>query len=128
MTPSNLLFFLLTLAFSLAGQSLLKKGVMLRLAGSTPSMGEFLRHHLLGLAFSPLVIAGVALSGCGVIVWIYILSRFELSRALPMLGGLAYIALFFVGRFILREPTSWVNFAGILAIVAGLVLLSQRAA
>lgn len=126
--PTQLIWFILTLGFSLAGQALLKKGVMLRLAGAQPTMGEFLREHLLGLALSPYILGGVALSGIGVICWAYVLSRFELSRAMPILGGLAYVAMFFVGRVILKEPTTWVNFGGILFIVAGLVLVSLRTA
>lgn len=125
-SPIQLFWFVLTLGFSLAGQALLKKGVMLRLAGATPSMASFLRDHLLGLAMSPHVIAGVALSGIGAVCWAFVLSRFDLSRALPILGGLGYVAMFFIGRLILKEPTSWVNFGGILCIIAGLVLLSLR--
>ncbi|MCP3138242.1 DMT family transporter [Pyxidicoccus xibeiensis] len=123
---SILLYFVITLGLSLSGQVLLKKGVMLRLAGATPSMPDFLRHHLLPLALSVHVIAGVVLCGLGVISWVYVLSRFELSRALPLLGGLAYISLFFIGRVFLREPTSWVNFGGILLITLGLYLVSLR--
>ena len=125
---SILVWFLATLAFSLTGQALLKKGVMLELNGATPSMVEFLQHHLLMLALSRYVIAGVVLCGLGVITWVYVLSRFELSRALPIMGGLAYVSLFFIGRFVLREPTSWVNLGGILLIAAGLYFVSLKAA
>ena len=125
---SSFIWYLVTLAFSLTGQALLKKGVMLKLAGATPSMSEFLRHHLLGLAFSPHVVGGVLMSGLGVIAWVYVLSRFELSRALPILGGLGYICMFLIGRLVLREPTSWINFGGILCVVAGLYLLSVKGA
>lgn len=126
MAPIHYLWFILTLAFSLTGQIFLKKGVTLHLAGSTPTMGEFLRHHLLSLALSPWVIGGVAMSGLGVVCWIYILSRFEISRALPLLGGLSYVALFVIGRLVLREPTNWLNFGGILCIIGGIFLVSLR--
>jgi multidrug transporter EmrE-like cation transporter len=124
---SILIYFVITLALSLAGQALLKKGVMTQLAGATPSMAEFLRYHLLPLALSRHVVVGVVLCGLGVISWVYVLSRFELSRALPIMGGLAYISLFFIGRVFLREPTSWLNFGGILLITAGLYLVSLKA-
>lgn len=125
---SVLIWFLATLALSLSGQAMLKKGVMLELAGATPSMASFLRDHLLALAISRHIIAGVALCGVGAICWVYVLSRFELSRALPIMGGLAYVAMFFIGRFILREPTNWVNLGGILLIIAGLYLVSLKSA
>ena len=125
---SVLIWFLATLALSLSGQAMLKKGVMLELAGATPSMASFLRDHLLALALSRHIIAGIALCGVGAICWVYVLSRFELSRALPIMGGLAYVAMFFIGRFILREPTNWVNLGGILLIIAGLYLVSLKSA
>lgn len=126
LAPTQLVWFILTLAFSLTGQALLKKGIVIRLAGEKPSMAEFLREHLLALALSPWVIGGVALSGIGVICWAFVLSRFELSRAMPILGGLAYVAMFVIGRVVLKEPTSFINFGGILLIVAGLALVSLR--
>lgn len=129
MPPLSLfIWFILTLALSLSGQVLLKKGVMAELAGATPSMTEFLRDHLVSLCLSRYALAGVTLCGLGVICWLYVLSRFEIARALPILGGLSYVALFFIGRFVLREPMSWVNLGGILLIIAGLYLVSLKSA
>lgn len=122
----SLLPFLFTLSFSIAGQVLLKRGVNLALAGAKPSALEFARSYLLPLLFSPLVIGGVLLSGTGVIGWMFVLSRYELGRALPLLGGLGYVLLFFVGRVFMKESTSWQNFAGILCVVLGLYLLSLK--
>ena len=126
--PSLFLWFILTLALSLSGQVFLKKGVMLELAGKTPSMPDFLRYHLFSLCLSRHALAGVLLCGLGVICWLYVLSRFEIARALPILGGFSYVALFFIGRFVLREPMSWVNLGGILLIIAGLYLVSLKTA
>ncbi|WNG35498.1 hypothetical protein F0U60_18870 [Archangium minus] len=126
--PSIFLWFILTLALSLSGQVMLKKGVMLELAGKTPSMPDFLRYHLFSLCFSRHALAGVLLCGLGVICWLYVLSRFEIARALPILGGLSYVLLFFIGRFVLREPMSWVNLGGILLIITGLYLVSLKTA
>lgn len=126
--PSIFLWFILTLTLSLSGQVLLKKGVMIELAGKTPSMPDFLRYHLVSLCLSRHALAGVLLCGLGVICWVYVLSRFEIARALPILGGISYVALFFIGRFVLREPMSWVNLGGILLIIAGLYLVSLKTA
>lgn len=126
--PSIFLWFILTLTLSLSGQVLLKKGVMIELAGKTPSMPDFLCYHLVSLCLSRHALAGVLLCGLGVICWVYVLSRFEIARALPILGGISYVALFFIGRFVLREPMSWVNLGGILLIIAGLYLVSLKTA
>jgi drug/metabolite transporter (DMT)-like permease len=126
LTSRTLLFFAITLAFSLTGQVLLKRGVGTVLAGATPGAAEFLSRYLLHVFLSPYVIAGVISCGIGVVSWMYILSLFEISRALPVLGGSAYIVLFFVGRFFLQERTNWLNFAGIVLIIAGLYLVTYK--
>lgn len=122
----SLLPFLFTLSFSIVGQSLLKRGVSLALAGAKPSALEFSRSYLLPLLLSPFVIGGVLLSGIGVVGWMFVLSRYELGRALPILGGLGYIVLFLVGRVFMKEQTTWLNFSGILCVVLGLYLLSLK--
>jgi multidrug transporter EmrE-like cation transporter len=121
-------YFLVTLAFSLTGQVLLKMGVTRVLAGQKPTLAQFVSAHLFAVLFSPYVLGGIVLCGLGVICWMYVLSSFEIGRALPILGGMAYITLFFAGRIFLKEQTNWLNFAGILLIIAGLFLVSLKAA
>lgn len=119
---------LLTLSFSMAGQAMLRLGVTRRVAAAGVAIDELFRHHLLSLIFSPMVIAGCAVSGVGVICWMYVLAHYELSRALPLLGGLGYLAIFAIGRFWLGERTTWLQFGGLLLLLAGMYLLNQKAA
>ncbi len=126
MTLQQLAYFAATLAFSLSGQALIKVGVTRVVAGHKPSALEFASRYLLPALLSGHVIVGLLASAVGVLFWMYVLSMFELSRAIPILGGIAYVLLFIVGRFVLHEQVSWLHFAGICLIVLGLVLLSQR--
>lgn len=121
-----LLGMLLTLALSMTGQALLRLGVTRRVAAAGIPVDEVFRHHLLSLVFSPLVVAGCALSGIGVICWMYVLAHFELSRALPLLGGLGYLALFFIGRFWLGERTTWIQLGGLLLLLTGMYFINQK--
>jgi multidrug transporter EmrE-like cation transporter len=123
-----LVSMLLTLALSMTGQALLRMGVTRRVASAGIPVDEVFKHHLLSLIFSPMVIGGCALSGVGVICWMYVLGHFELSRALPILGGFGYLALFAIGRLWLGERTTWVQFAGLLLLLAGMYCLSQKGA
>jgi len=116
------------LAFSLAGQALLRKGVTSVLDGRTPPPLEFVRNDFLSVLFSPAVITGVVLCGIGAMAYLYVLSACELGRAVPILGGLACIASFFIGRIFLNEQSTWVNFVGIALLVTGLYLVSLKAA
>jgi multidrug transporter EmrE-like cation transporter len=118
----------LTLGFSLAGQSLLRVGVTRRLAQSGLAVDELFRRHLLELLFSPHIFGGFALSGIAAIAWIYVLAQYELSRALPLIGGLAYLALFAIGRFWLGERTTWVQLAGLGLLILGMYLVAQKPA
>jgi multidrug transporter EmrE-like cation transporter len=117
---------LLTLSFSMAGQAMLRLGVTRRVAAAGLGIDELFRHHLLSLIFSPLVIAGCTVSGIGVICWMYVLAHFELSRALPILGGLGYLALFAIGRLWLGEKTTWVQFGGLWLLLAGMYFINQK--
>jgi multidrug transporter EmrE-like cation transporter len=120
------IWFLITLTFSLAGQLLLKKGIMNVVAGRHLSISEYATNYLGRIICQPYVLLGLLMSGIGVLSWMYVLSRFPLSAALPMLGGMAYIALFIAGKVFLGEETNAINFLGILAIILGLYLLSIK--
>jgi len=117
---------LLTIGFSLSGQVILKKSVVQVLGGVVPSAGEFISKYLWQVVLSPLTIAGVACCGLGLTCFLFVLATFDLSRAIPILGGMSYIALFFISGRMLQEQTSWLNFAGILVIIAGLIMVSVK--
>jgi multidrug transporter EmrE-like cation transporter len=57
------------------------------------------------------------------VCWLYVLSTYEVSRALPILGGMGYIALFVLGRLVLDESTTVYNLLGILLLICGVALL-----
>ena len=118
-------YFLVTLLFSLGGQSLLKKGLTLILAGAHPTPVQFVTQYLGRVLASPYFWLGTATSGVGFFCFIFILSRFQLARALPIMGGIAYVLMFVIGRVCFRESTSWWNFAGIVLIICGLYLVTM---
>lgn len=119
-------WFLITLTFSLAGQMLLKKGIMKVVAGRHLSASEYVTHYLGQIICQPYVILGLFMSGIGVLSWMYVLSQFPLSAALPILGGMAYIFLFVASKVFLGEETNPINFLGILAIILGLYLVTIK--
>jgi multidrug transporter EmrE-like cation transporter len=124
----SLPYFVIVLVFSLFGQALLRKGVTGVLGGSVPAPLDFVRTHLLRIVLSPEVLAGAVLCGIGVLAYLYVLAAYEVSRALPIMGALGYVGMFVIGRVWLKEQATWTNFAGILLIIAGLYLVSLKAA
>jgi multidrug transporter EmrE-like cation transporter len=124
MNPWHFFYFGLTLALSLSGQALLKTGLRTVVSGAQPNLPHFIKHELWAALTSPQIWLGIVLCGLGFLAWVFVLSIYDLSRALPILGALALLSTFIVGRVFLHEQVNWVNLVGIMAIIAGIYLMS----
>src|SRR5437899_1601800 len=116
----------MTITLSLSGLGFVKIGPRRVVGETTPSLDTFLREDLLRVLITPEVIGGVGLCGLGFLSWLFVLSRYDLGRAIPILTGVGYLVLFFVTRTFLRERLDWRNLAGIVMVVAGVYLLSLK--
>lgn len=114
------MLILVTLIFTLSGQVLMKKG-MNRIGPITfDQLGK-----LFQIATEPLVIGGVFLMALGALVWLVILSQADLSYALPLFGGLAYLAIPLISWVFLGEPITLSRLFGILLISGGVFLVTR---
>lgn len=111
---------LVALIFALSGQVLMKKG-MNRIGVITFDQPA----KLLQIAMEPLVIGGVLLMACGALVWLVILSQADLSYALPLFGGVAYLILPVISWAFLGEPMTLTRLLGILLISGGVFLVTR---
>jgi multidrug transporter EmrE-like cation transporter len=75
---------------------------------------------------SPLVWLGLALYGLSAGLWLWVLSRLDISLAYPLVS-LGFVFTLFVGIQWLGEPFSWQRLAGCGLIVAGVMLLAADA-
>lgn len=73
---------------------------------------------------SPWVIGGLALYGVGTVMWLAVLSRAELSQAYPFVG-LSFVATAALGVLVLGEAMPAARVAGVVLIVAGVVLVGR---
>lgn len=112
------LYIALSAIFGITGQLLLKRGMM-RIGQSEPGL-LFLKKIVL----SPWVIGGLVIYGLGVVNWLLALSGGELSYVYPF-ASLSYIGIIIGSYFIFRERVTWTRLAGIVVIIAG-VLISSR--
>ena len=71
-----------------------------------------------------LVIAGLALYGCGALVMIVALKFGELSVLHPMMSA-GYVLSLVLGALVLNERVSVLRIAGVAVIIVGLVFLSS---
>jgi multidrug transporter EmrE-like cation transporter len=82
---------------------------------------SFLR--LLALSMlQPAVIAGFVLYGAGAVLWLYVLARWDVSKAYPLVG-FGFVLTLIVGAACFGERVTWERIAGCLLICAGLVLV-----
>ncbi|WP_137896560.1 EamA family transporter [Ramlibacter sp. 2FC] len=109
---------------SAAAQVLLKLG-MTRPAADGLAPAGWLATYLQALA-SPLVWAGLLLYGLSVPLWLWVLSRLDVSLAYPMVS-LGFVVTLAVGVLFLGEPFSWLRGAGCALILAGVALLALDA-
>ncbi len=114
--------------FMLAGQLCLKRGINLVTAGTVPTSSEFFREFLPRILFAPYVILGIGLCGIGFLLTLYILSRFDLGVAMPLMTGVYYLLLFATTRAFLHEPVGAGQIAGVVLVVSGVYFLTLKAA
>ena len=80
-------------------------------------------HTIKQIVTSPYIMGGVALSACGLFLWIAVLSHFKLNHIYPF-GAISYIVLAILAFFFLHEPITVMRGIGICVIVAGCVLIN----
>ncbi len=114
-----------SVAVGLAGQSLLKIG-MRRFAGGEVASAQAAAGILWRALISPPVIAGGTLYVLGFGAWLLVLTRIEVSVALPMLS-INYILITLVAWLFLGESINAYKIAGCLLIVTGVLVLSRGA-
>jgi multidrug transporter EmrE-like cation transporter len=111
----------ISIALSVAAQFCLKAGM-----SSAAVRAELERPHTLGTAFSVLtnkyVLGGFLLYGLGAIVWLGVLSRWEVSKAYPLVG-LGFVFTVAIG-YVLGEQVHLVRLLGVALICSGVWLVS----
>lgn len=104
---------------NVAGNTLLSRG----LHHSSEITPSFL--HYVFAVLNPWAIAGVVLLAGWMLANLSLLSRADLSYALPVTGSVSYVLIALVGHFLLGERVSLAHWIGIVIITAGVVLVIE---
>ncbi|MEI7752746.1 MAG: EamA family transporter [Candidatus Omnitrophota bacterium] len=92
------------------------------------AMASWNLHDLLSFvtqnAASPLVIAGIILYALNFFLWIIILTKIDLSLAVP-LGSTTYVLIPLSAVIFLHERISPMGIAGIFCVILGILILSK---
>jgi EamA-like transporter family. len=73
---------------------------------------------------SPLILSGIFTYGVSVLIWIWVLSRVELSIAYPFVG-LSFIFTLLFGVFFLGEAINVAKVAGTVLIILGCIFIAN---
>ena len=98
--------------FGIAGQIALKSGAL-----ASPTLAaQFL---------NPLTLAGVAVYALAAACYIVALQRIPVSVAFPSVAA-SYAVVALIAHLLWNEPFGWLQFAGLLLILGGILLLHQH--
>ena len=105
----------------LAGQLLWKAG----LQGMPGVFSSGLGKAIVTLMGSVHILGGLALYALATLIWLYLLSRFDLSYIYPFVS-LSFVLAVIVSVYVLGEDVSWNRWAGVVVIGFGVYLVSIK--
>lgn len=114
--------FLLSVFTTIAGQLLLKKATSSQRLSFDASN---LLTSLMALATNPFLLAWILFAGVSAALWIYVLSRFELSLAFPISTTLSYILILVLSWWLFGEQMSVMRWIGIGLMCVGIFMAYQ---
>lgn len=103
-------------------QTMIKRGLALDgpiTLASVADLGALIKRVLT----TPLLFGGYAVSGVTALLWVVVLSRWDLSYAFPILNGLFYLCLVAVAVVWLDEPLTPARGLGIALVAIGITVL-----
>lgn len=113
---------LVSVAMSVAAQFSLKAG-MSQASTQAALAGGMTPQGMWTVLTQPYVAGGFVLYGLGALVWLSVLSAWDVSKAYPLVGmGFAFTAL--IG-FLLGEQVSLARLTGVALVCAGVVLVAR---
>jgi len=115
-----------TVALVVAGQLLLKVG-MLRVGAIDRERMRAPLALLAAVVRQPAVVAGIVAYGLSGLLWLYVLSRAELSFAFPFLS-LAYAGVTAAATVILKEHFSARQWFGLALVMVGVIAVAASGA
>jgi drug/metabolite transporter (DMT)-like permease len=124
MPPAAIIAILVSVTMSAVAQIALKSGM------ASPGMREALAVGgiaRIGAAVltQPFVLLGLAIYGAGVLIWLYVLTMVDVSKAYPFVS-LGFILTLVMGATLLHEPVTTIRVVGTCIVCLGVVLVAQR--
>jgi len=116
------IYIALTILFTVYGQLIIKWQI--GLAGPLPIDAIEKMFFLIRLLLNPWVISGFASAFLASLAWMAAMSKFPLNYAYPFMS-LAFVLVLLVSPLFLNESITLPKIAGMVLIVAGIIVSSQ---
>lgn len=124
--PHPLLVVLASVVVTALGQVALKIGTSVAGAGAGATAADrtSVLASIVASLSQPAVWLGLLLYGAGALLWLYVLARWDLSKAYPFVS-LGFVLTFVIGVMFLGERFSYERLAGCLLICGGLLFVAR---
>jgi len=109
---------------ALLSQTLMKRGLSQGGPIMVASVEQFIA-LILRILTTPVLLLGYILSFLTGFIWLAVLSRMNLSYAVPMMTATYFVLLLITSTLVLREVVTPVHWAGTLLIIAGMFLIAR---
>jgi len=109
----------ISITLSAISQYFFKVGVT-AVSQKASGMGEIIKLGMMNFHLW----TGFVLYGTSLLMWFYVLSHMELSRAFPLVS-IAYVFTLLMGYFFFNEPLTAYKIIGVSLIIAGVFFVSK---
>lgn len=75
---------------------------------------------------SPYIWSGLVSFGLALMFYTYVLTKMNLSVAYPLMTSLGFLIVVSFSVFYLHETVNWMHLLGLVLVLAGLILITQR--
>jgi len=117
-----ILAIFVSICLAVGGQFLLKRG-MVDIGPFSINISTIIQQYA-RMLLNPFVAAGIFSFAVSMLVWLYVLSRVELSIAYPF-AALNYVLILAGSHFLFNEAVSPIKMIGVGVIVFGVYLISR---
>ncbi|RXJ02944.1 transporter [Anaerobacillus alkaliphilus] len=119
---NKLVLIIVSVLLGSIGQVILKIGA--NKLGTLALHPQTLITDLIRMVRVPEIIIGLLFFGSSFVLWVKVLTKFDLSYAYPMVS-LGYINVVVLSYFLFKEPFTTAKIAGIAFIIVGVIILNR---
>jgi len=93
--------------------------------GTAPTQHVIQLNEKIAIPFNLPILGGIVLYGLSFILYIYLISKFDLGYIIPLTTALVYILIFTASFIIFKEPFTALKVVAIGLIISGVILLNN---